>query len=72
MANTPRHTKASSEEKAWTQRVRWGMWTQAELEWLLRHLGEALTPPVAAEIRYKLRAIQERSGLSDATEVANA
>jgi hypothetical protein len=71
MAKTPRHIKTPRDEKAWMQRIRWGMWTQAELEWLLRHLGEALTPTVAAEIRHKLRAIQETSAMSDATKVAD-
>jgi hypothetical protein len=71
MAKTPRHIKTPREEKAWIQRIRWGMWTQAELEWLLRHMGKALTPAVATEIRYKLRVIQETSAMSDATGVAD-
>jgi hypothetical protein len=66
MAKTPQHTKAPRDEKTWIQRIRWGMWAQAELEWLLRHLGKALTPAVASEIRYKLLAIQEASAMSDA------
>jgi hypothetical protein len=56
-------TKRPKTNKSLRDKIRAGKWSQAELEWLLAHLGEALTPDIAVEIRYKLNALQTRKAV---------
>jgi hypothetical protein len=54
------HMKRRQASKRLLRKIRMGLWSQAELEWLLAHLGELLTPDIAAEIRHKLQALTEK------------
>jgi hypothetical protein len=44
-------------------KIRMSKWSQHELQWLLAHLGPALTPDIAIAIRSKLHALQTTKGV---------
>jgi hypothetical protein len=63
MFEAPRiHTKRPQTNPRLLRKLRMGLWSQPELEWLLSHLGPLLTPDIEIEIRSKLQALQTGKG----------
>jgi hypothetical protein len=54
----PMRTKRPRTDIKLLCKIRMGLWSPHELEWLLQHLGESLTPDTKREIRSKLYALQ--------------